>query len=86
MLGTLVSAAAVGVPDEAAGEAVVLFAAARPGSGVTPDDVLAVCRGQLPKHMVPRSVLLLDKLPLNANGKIAKPRLRDLAAAGAAAR
>ncbi|MGE5136123.1 MAG: class I adenylate-forming enzyme family protein [Gemmatimonadota bacterium] len=81
-LGTLVSAAAVGVPDEAAGEAVVLFATARAGAGVTADDVLAACRQHLPRHMVPRSVVLLDTLPLNANGKIAKPRLRELAAGG----
>ena len=85
-LGELVSAAAVGVPDEDAGEAVVLFAMARPGTGVTADDVLAVCRRHLPKYMVPSSVVLLDRLPLNANGKIAKPLLRELAAAPRAAR
>jgi acyl-CoA synthetase (AMP-forming)/AMP-acid ligase II len=46
------------------------------------DEVLAVCRQHLPKYMVPRSVLILDALPLNSNGKIAKPRLREMAAAG----
>lgn len=76
----LVSAAAIGVPDDEAGEAVTLFAMARPGAVVTPDEILAVCREHLPKHMVPRSVIVLDDLPLNANGKVAKPRLRDLAA------
>ena len=35
----------------------------------------------LPKYMVPRSVLNQDALPLNANGKIAKPQLRGLATA-----
>jgi acyl-CoA synthetase (AMP-forming)/AMP-acid ligase II len=53
---------------------------------VTPDEVLAVCRQHLPKYMMPRSVLLLDALPLNPSGKIAKPQLREMAAAGAAAR
>ena len=53
----LVSAAVVGVPDDEAGEAVTLFVTARPGAEVTPDEVLAVCRQHLPKHMVPRSVL-----------------------------
>lgn len=77
----LVSAAVIGVPDDEAGEAVTLFATARPGAGVTPDDVLAVCRQHLPKYMVPASVLILDALPLNANGKIAKPRLREMALA-----
>jgi long-chain acyl-CoA synthetase len=82
----LVSAAVIGVPDDEAGEAVTLFVTARPGAEVTPDDVLGVCRQYLPKYMVPKSAIVLDALPLNASGKIAKPRLRELAAARAAAR
>jgi acyl-CoA synthetase (AMP-forming)/AMP-acid ligase II len=82
----LVSAAVIGVPDDEAGEAVTLFVTARPGAVVTPDEVLAICRQHLPKYMVPRSVLILDALPLNSNGKVAKPRLREVAAAGAAPR
>jgi acyl-CoA synthetase (AMP-forming)/AMP-acid ligase II len=81
----LVSAAAIGVPDDKAGEAVTLFVAARPGAEVTPDEILAVCRHHLPTYMVPRSVHVLDALPLNANGKIAKPRLREMAAVRTAA-
>ena len=80
-MGDLVSAAAVGIPDDEAGEAVTLFVTVRPGAQVSPDEVLAVCRQHLPKYMVPRSVELLDSLPLNGNGKIAKPRLREMAAA-----
>jgi len=85
-MGQLVSVAVIGVPDDEAGEAVTLFATARPGAKVTPEEVFAVCRQHLPKHMVPRSVLLMDALPLNASGKIAKPRLREMAATQAAAR
>jgi long-chain acyl-CoA synthetase len=81
----LVSAAAIGVPDDEAGEAVTLFVATRPGAEVTPDQVLATCRHHLPKYMVPRSVLILDELPLSANGKISKLRLREMAAARRAA-
>ena len=82
----LVSAAVIGVPDDNAGEAVTLFVTVRPGAEVTPDEVLTVCRQHLPKYMVPHSVLVLDALPLNASGKIAKPRLREMAAARMAAR
>ena len=40
---------------------------------------LACCRKQhLPTCMVPRSVVIVDAMPLNANGKIAKPVLRKL--------
>ena len=77
----LVSVAAIGVPDNEAGEAVTLFVTVRPGTDVTAQDVLACCRKHLPKYMVPRSVVVLDTMPLNANGKIAKPKLRELATA-----
>jgi len=82
----LVSAAVIGVPDDEAGEAVTLFVTARPGTVVTSNEVLAVCRQHLPKYMVPRSVLILNALPLNSSGKIAKPQLREMAAAAADAR
>lgn len=82
----LVSAAVIGIPDDEAGEAVTLFVTARPGAETTPDEVLAVCRQHLPKYMVPRSALILDALPLNATGKIVKPRLREMAATRVAPR
>jgi long-chain acyl-CoA synthetase len=75
----LVAAAAVGVPDDEAGEAVTLFVTLAPGAHLTPDDVAAFMRAHLPKFMVPTAVLVLDDLPLTANGKIAKASLRDLA-------
>ncbi|WP_222106034.1 class I adenylate-forming enzyme family protein [Catellatospora sichuanensis] len=78
----LTSAAAVGVPDLAAGEAVTLFVVARPGAEVTPEEVLAVCREHLAKHMVPASVLVVDALPLTASGKVAKARLVTAATDG----
>jgi long-chain acyl-CoA synthetase len=74
----LISAAAVGVPDVAAGEVITLAVVPRPGTVVTPEEVLTVCRERLAKHMVPSTVLVLDALPLNANGKVAKARLVDL--------
>lgn len=74
----LVSAAAIGVPDIEAGEAITLFVVARPGTVVTPDEVFAVCREHLAKHMVPRTVRVVDALPLNANGKVAKSKLLEL--------
>lgn len=73
----VVSAAAIGQPDPAAGEAITLFVTIRPGSDVDADDVLAVCRRHLAKHMVPQSVHILADMPMNASGKIAKTALRQ---------
>ncbi|HQR25733.1 MAG TPA: AMP-binding protein [Nocardioides sp.] len=77
-LRDLVSAAAVGVPDEDAGEAVTLVVTLAPGSGTTADDILTFTRQQLPKHMVPKTVHVVDAIPLNANGKVAKTQVREL--------
>ena len=76
---SVMSAAAVGVPDEIAGEAIVLFVVTRDDE-LTPDDVLTALRGVLAKHMVPHQVRIVSELPLNANGKLVKSQLRELAA------
>ena len=75
----VISAAAVGVPDEIAGEAIVLFVVRR-DDALLPEDVLTALRGTLAKHMVPHQVRIVSELPLNANGKLVKSRLRELAA------
>jgi acyl-CoA synthetase (AMP-forming)/AMP-acid ligase II len=83
-LPDLVSAAAVGLPDEESGEAVVVAVTLRPGCDLTGDDVLAFARTELPRHVVPRSVVVVDRLPLNANGKTDKRVLRGLLRQGTA--
>jgi acyl-CoA synthetase (AMP-forming)/AMP-acid ligase II len=79
-LPDLVSAAVVGIPDPAAGERIELVAVRRPGSTLPEADVLAHCRRVLAKHMVPEVVHFVDELPLNANGKVVKGRVRELCA------
>lgn len=79
----LVSAAAIGAPDPDAGEAVVLFASTRPNAEVTEAAIVDHLRRRLAKHMVPERVVLMDSLPVNSSGKVAKGRLRTMAAAGA---
>ncbi|HVZ43496.1 MAG TPA: AMP-binding protein [Ramlibacter sp.] len=72
--------AAVAMPDEYAGEVPALFVVPQPGAAI---DLAALGRyleanvHEPPAR--PRSVLLLDALPLTAVGKIYKPALRDLA-------
>jgi acyl-CoA synthetase (AMP-forming)/AMP-acid ligase II len=71
-------AAAVGLPDPDAGEAVTLAVTVSPGAVVDAQELLGFLRGQLPKHVVPEAVHLLAELPLTASGKVAKPALRGL--------
>ena len=78
-LGAVAGAAAVGRPDEQAGEAVVLFATLRPGHDLGVAEIEAHLRGRLARHLLPHEVRLLDALPLNQNGKVVKTELRALA-------
>jgi fatty-acyl-CoA synthase len=71
---------AVGMPDQYAGEVPILFVVAAPGKTI---DVEALER-HLERNVMepparPRRVVILDRLPVTAVGKIFKPALRDLA-------
>jgi len=78
-LSDVVAAAVVGVPDEEQGEAIVAFATVREGSTLGAEAILEYCRRHLARHMVPSKVMVLLRMPLNANGKVLKPELRSLA-------
>lgn len=67
--------AVVGAPHERWGQTPVAFVVAR--SGVTADDVFALCARQLAGYKKPSEVRIVAELPLNVSGKILKHRLRD---------
>lgn len=78
-LTEVVSAAAVGVPDAQLGEAIRVFVTLRPESALLPQDVVRHCGQRLARYMVPQEVIIRERLPLNANGKINKGELRACA-------
>ncbi len=78
-LPDVVSAAAIGVPDLASGEAIHAFITIRPKADLAPEQVLAHCREHLAKHMVPEAVHIIKAMPLNSNGKVLKSELRRMA-------
>jgi fatty-acyl-CoA synthase len=71
---------AVGMPDQYAGEVPILFIVAAPGQAID----LGALEEYLELNIMeppakPKRVVLLDRLPVTAVGKIFKPALRDLA-------
>jgi acyl-CoA synthetase (AMP-forming)/AMP-acid ligase II len=76
----VVSAAAIGVPDDVQGEAIVVFATLRNKTTTTTEDVIAYCRQNLARHMMPKEVIFIDNLPMNAHGKVVKAKLKELVA------
>jgi len=73
-------AAAVGEPDEYAGELPVAFVSLRPGASVTPQALSAFANERVPERPAwPRRIDVLPASPMTAIGKVFKPRLRLLA-------
>ncbi|MBB3763847.1 AMP-binding protein [Sphingomicrobium lutaoense] len=73
--GQAVEAAAMGIPDEELGEAVILHCV---GSG----DEQALRRWfkvNTPAYMMPKTIVWHDRLPTGATGKVDRARLREMA-------
>src|SRR3546814_6692599 len=68
-------AAVVGVPHEVLGEDIAAAVTLRPGQRTEPDEIIAFCREHLADNKVPRTLLIIDAMPLNPNGKILKKEL-----------
>ncbi|GGE51496.1 putative long-chain-fatty-acid--CoA ligase [Primorskyibacter flagellatus] len=74
--------AAVGMPDQYAGEVPVLFVVPRPGATIDIDALYRHLEEGLHEPPArPRRILVIDALPVTAVGKIFKPDLRDRAVA-----
>ncbi|MBS9535436.1 acyl-CoA ligase FadD12 [Mycobacterium sp. M1] len=68
-------ATVLGVDDEQFGQRLAAFVVPRPGATVTADELKQHVRDNLAGYKVPREVLLLDRLPRNATGKIVRTDL-----------
>lgn len=73
--GLVADAAAVGVPHDTLGQAIVVVATAAPDRIPDAQALLDACRQQLPLFMMPQRVEWRDSLPRNPNGKYDRHRL-----------
>jgi acyl-CoA synthetase (AMP-forming)/AMP-acid ligase II len=78
----VLEAAVVGRPHSVLGEEPVAFVALRTPGSLAPEEMVELCSTSLARFKVPRDVIILDALPKNHVGKIAKPQLRELITAG----
>ncbi len=75
----IVLAAAIGRPDEKAGELPVLYYQSTTGRDVPPQDLAAYAQDNIPERAsLPKAFIRLDELPLTAIGKVHKPTLNML--------
>jgi len=77
--------AAIGAPDAYAGELPVVFATLLPGATVTEAELLAYTAERVDEAPArPKSVTIIERMPLTNVGKIYKPQLRAMAACAVA--
>lgn len=79
-------AAVVGVPHDVLGEDIAAAVTLRPGQAATPDEIIGFCKEHLGDNKVPRTLVVMDHMPLNPNGKILKKELAEPLAKAAEAR
>ena len=70
-------AAVVGAPDPTWVEAVTAFVTLRPGAQVTGAELQDAVRSALAGYKVPKSVHVVDALPLSPVGKVLRRALRE---------
>jgi fatty-acyl-CoA synthase len=74
-----------GVPDPKLNEAAVAYVIPRPGARLTPEDVIAHCRGRIASYKIPRHVRIVADVPRTPGphgDKVQKGKLRQLFLAG----
>ena len=79
-LDAVQTAAVVGVPHAIRGEDICAFVVPKPGATLAETDVVDHCQKYVSKFKVPRLVVVINQLPLTANGKIRRFELRRRAA------
>lgn len=74
------AAAAIGQPDEYAGELPVAYVQLHPGADIDAADLMTWAKSKIPERAAaPAYLELMDQLPTTAVGKIHKPTLRSMA-------
>ena len=71
----------IGIDDARLGEAGMAFVIPKPGSAPDAAEIIAWCKKEMANYKVPKRVVFVESLPLNASGKVLKHELRARARA-----
>lgn len=74
----IADAAVVGIPDDVYGEVPVAVIKLKPGVSVTEEEIRAGLKKRMASYKVPKKMKLVDKIPVTANLKTDKKKIREL--------
>jgi acyl-CoA synthetase (AMP-forming)/AMP-acid ligase II len=74
--------AVIGVPDDGWGERVHAVVVLKPGAHASTDAIREHCKSLIAAYKAPRSIEIVDTLPVSGAGKVLKTRLREMHWAG----
>lgn len=75
--GSVLQCAVIAIPDDRWGEIVHACIVCRPGTSVTLEEMQVHCKALIANYKIPRSLELVDSLPMSGAGKILKNKLRE---------
>jgi fatty-acyl-CoA synthase len=71
----------LGLPDAKFGEIVAAWIVPRAGAALSPEAILAYCRGRITHFKIPQHIAIVHSLPRTVTGKVRKHVLREQAVA-----
>ena len=74
---SIAACAVIGIPSEQWGESVHAVVVAKPGTSPNAESLIAHCKSLIANYKCPRSVDLVQALPLSGAGKVLKTTLRE---------
>jgi acyl-coenzyme A synthetase/AMP-(fatty) acid ligase len=74
--GLVKSAAVIGIPDAVVGQSIKAFVVSREGEVRQVEELREFCAANMPRHMVPKVIEMLDDMPKTPSGKVDYPALR----------